>query len=165
MYVPVDRVSFLKHLLRIWFLLEGFLGGPSNWINLRFHFAHCHVRDTIVILEEGNWPYPRFPQCDIFVSHKALNGLHMVTAFCQWVEESKRHHLEEKEARAGDETAITVYGITLAMVKSFKFLGRILMVAYNDWPVVVSNLRKARRNWAQLTRLLGRERAYARTLG
>ena len=53
------RVSLPKRLLRLWCLVEGCLGGASNRINLRVHFAHHHVRDTIVILEEGNRPYPK----------------------------------------------------------------------------------------------------------
>ena len=39
------------------------------------------------------------------------------------------------------------------------------MAADDDWPVVVGNLRKGRREWAQLTRVLGREGKDARTLG
>ena len=53
------RVSFPKHMFRLQCLLEGCLGGASNWTNLRVRFAHLHAQDTIVILEEGNKPYPR----------------------------------------------------------------------------------------------------------
>ena len=31
--------------------------------DLRVHFVHRHVRDTLVVLEEGNQPIPRFPKC------------------------------------------------------------------------------------------------------
>ena len=37
-------------------------------------------KNKIVILEEGNRSYPRWPKCDMFVSHKALNGWHLATA-------------------------------------------------------------------------------------
>ena len=57
------------------------MGGDSNRTNLRVQFAHRHVRDTIVILEEGNPPYPRCPMCDMFMSHKSLNSPHLATAF------------------------------------------------------------------------------------
>ena len=69
------------------------MGGASNWTNLRVHFAHRHARNTIVILEEGNRPYHRCPKCDMFVSHKALNGRHLATAFCCRGEERKRRCL------------------------------------------------------------------------
>ena len=48
------QVSFPKRMLRIWCPVEGFLWGSSNRTNLQVHFLHCHARDTIVILEEGN---------------------------------------------------------------------------------------------------------------
>ena len=48
------RKSFPKSLLRFRCPVEGCLGGASNWTNLRVHFTHCYVRDTIVILEKGN---------------------------------------------------------------------------------------------------------------
>ena len=79
------RVSLTKHMQMIQFPVEGCLGGASNQANLRVNFLHRHTRDTIVIMEEWNQPYPRCPQCDMFVSHKALNGRHMNKAFCQHV--------------------------------------------------------------------------------
>ena len=45
------------------------------------YFAHIHMREQIVILEEGNRPYPWRPKCEFFVSHEALNGRHLVAAF------------------------------------------------------------------------------------
>ena len=89
------RVFFPKRLLRIRCPVEGFLGGASNRANLRVHFAHRHAQDTIVILEEGNRPYPRCPQFDMFVSHKDLNGLYLTTALCRRGAERKRRRLTE----------------------------------------------------------------------
>ena len=48
----------------------------------------------------------------------------------------------EEEARAGAETALSAYGIPLVPVSSFKYLGRVLLEADGDWPVVVYNLRR-----------------------
>ena len=41
---------------------------------MRVHFWRRHVRDTIIILEEGNLPHPRCENCDMFVPWRALNG-------------------------------------------------------------------------------------------
>ena len=38
------------------------------------------VSYTILILEEGNQTYPRFPKCYMFVSHNDLNVRHVKTA-------------------------------------------------------------------------------------
>ena len=116
------------------------MGEASNRTNLQVHFAHRHLRDTIVILEEGNQPYPWCPNCDMFVSHKSLKGWHLETDFCRRGEERKRRRLEEEEARPSTERAITAYGILLALVTSFKYLGRLLLVADNNWPTVVHNI-------------------------
>ena len=75
------KVSLPKRLQRLRCLVEGCLGGALNRTNFRVHFAHPHTRYTIVILEEGNRPCPRFLQCSMFVSRKALNGWYMATAF------------------------------------------------------------------------------------
>ena len=61
----IYRVYFPEHMLQIWFLVEGCLGGASNKTNLWVHFVHLHTQYTIVILEEGNQPYPSCPKCDI----------------------------------------------------------------------------------------------------
>ena len=44
-------------------------------------YVDCYI-DTIVILEDGNRNYPRCPKCDMFVSHKDLNGRHLNMALC-----------------------------------------------------------------------------------
>ena len=62
----------------------------------------------------------------------------------------------EEEARAGAETALSAYGIPLVPVSSFKYLGRVMLEADGDWPVVVYNLRSAHQKWLRLTRVLGR---------
>ena len=53
------RVSLPKRLLQLRSPVEGCLGGASNRTNLWVHFAHRQAREIIVILDEGNRPYPR----------------------------------------------------------------------------------------------------------
>ena len=54
--------------------VEGCSGRASTRTTMRVHFWHRHVRDTVLILEEGNLPHPRCPLCDMLVLWKALNG-------------------------------------------------------------------------------------------
>ena len=124
-----------------------------------------YVWDTIVILEEGNRPYPRCPKCDMFLSHKALNGQHLAIAFCRRGEGRKRCRLVEEEVREGKERDITAYGIPLALVTSFKYLGSVLSTSDDNCPAVVHNLWRAHQKWARLSRVLSREGSDARTLG
>ena len=80
------------------------------------------MHGTIVILEEGNQPYPRCPQCDIFLSQKALNGQNLSKDFFLQVTERKRYHLAEEEAREEAEALIKSYGTPLTPVTSFKYI-------------------------------------------
>ena len=52
------------------------------------------------------------------------------------------------------ETAFTVNGIPLESMDCFKFLGCIVTVNDSDAPAVMSNLHKACRWWAQVSRIL-----------
>ena len=43
------------------------------------------------------------------------------------------------------------------MVPSFKYLGRVLSTADNDWPAVIQNPAKARMVWQRMSSILSRE--------
>ena len=101
----------------------------------------------------------------MFVSHKAFNGRNIVTEFFQRGDERKRRCLAEEEARLGAELTITAYGIPLYPVTSFKYLGRVILAADDDWPAVVNNLQISWRKWVRLTRVLIREGVDAWTSG
>ena len=50
-------------------------------------------------------------------------------------------------------------------VTSFKYMGRVMKEGQNDWPAVAGNLRKARKIWMQMVRILIREGADPKVLG
>ena len=62
--------------------VEGCSGALETRTAMQVHFVHRHVQDTVVMLEEGNFPHPRCAMCDIQVPSKALNGLYLGTAQC-----------------------------------------------------------------------------------
>ena len=126
---------------------------------MRVHFWHRHVQDTVVILEEGNLPLPRCPQCDLQVSCKALKGRHLGTIQCRTGTERKNRRLVEAEMRENLERAFHTYGKPMEAVSEFRYLGRLLTATDDDWPAVAGNIRKARVSWGRLARVLGRERA------
>ena len=51
--------------------------------------------------------------------------------------------------------AFQAYVIPLVAVLEFKYLGRVLTALYNNQPEVVGNLRKARKRWEKMSRILG----------
>ena len=71
--------------------------------------------------------------CHIF-SQKALNARHLITAFFPRGEERKWQLLAEEEVRVEKYMATTAYGVSLTLVISFKYLGRVLSSVDDDWP-------------------------------
>ena len=55
------------------------------------------------------------------------------------------------------KTSLTVCGHPLTVVSSFKYLQRIISDSDDNWTEVVSSICKARKKWAQLSRVMVRE--------
>ena len=66
---------------------------------MRVHFVHWHVLNTVVMLEEGNFPHPRCAKCDMQPPRRALNGHHPGTAQCEKGAERNRRRLAETDTR------------------------------------------------------------------
>ena len=113
----------------------------------------------MVILEEGNFPLPRYPRCDLQVSRKALNGRHLETNQCKTGADRKLRRLAAAEVETETEKAFHAYGKKMRAVTEFRYLGRIMTNTDDDWPAVAGNIRKARVTWGRLARILGREGA------
>ena len=99
--------------------VERCLGVLATRATMRVHFVHRHVHDTVVIMEEGNLPLPRYPRCDLQVSRKALNGRHLGTSQCRTGAERKRRRLVEAEMRKTSERAFHAYGKQMKAVTEF----------------------------------------------
>ena len=132
---------------------------------MRVHFLHRHVRDTVVILEDGKISHPRCPRCDMLFPWRDLKGMHLATAQCTRGAERKRRQIAEEEFRERSERAFQAYGETLENVTAFRYLGRVITAGGYDWPAGVGNLQKARKSWGWLSRILIREGADPKVLG
>ena len=99
---------------------------------MRVDFWRRHVRDIVIILEEGNLPHPRCSRCDMLVPWWNLNGKHKGTAMCRSGAERKRRRLAETEMQESTEMSFEAYGKQLEAVPSFKYLGRILTAGDDD---------------------------------
>ena len=56
-----------------------------------------NVRDSVIILDEGNLHHPRCPRCDMLVPCKALNVQHTTTTRCAKGAEQKTCPLAAEE--------------------------------------------------------------------
>ena len=90
--------------------VEGFPGQVGTRTSMRMHFFSRHVRDIVIILEEGNLPHPRCPRCDMLVPCKAINGRHHATTRCAKGAEQKMRQVSEAELRERTERAFKAYG-------------------------------------------------------
>ena len=124
---------------------------------MRVHFLHRNVQDNVVILEEGNLPHPRCPQCDMLVPCHALKGRHLATTQCSRGADRKIRRLSEKELREISERYFQAYVQPLENITAFRYLGRLMMTGDDDCTAVVGNLHNARKSWGQLLRILIQE--------
>ena len=63
------------------------------------------------------------------------------------------------------ERSFQEYGGSLKTVTSFKYLVPVLMAWDDNWPYVAGNLKKSRKNWTRMTRILVWEGADPRISG
>ena len=123
---------------------------------------HRHVRDTMVILEEGNLPHPQSSLCDMLVLWKALDGTHRCTEQCNQGEERKRRKLAAEEEKEVIDRDFSAYWRPLETATSFKYLGQVILAADNDWLAVMNNLSWARKVWSRIPGIISREGAAQR---
>ena len=64
------------------FPVAGCSGRVATRTEMRVHFVHRHVLDTVVILEELNFPNPWCDHCDMLVPQRALKTRHPGTVQC-----------------------------------------------------------------------------------
>ena len=77
---------------------------------MQINFFPWNIRDTILILEEGNPPHTRCTQCDILLPWSTLNWRHLSTAQCTRGEERKIIRLAEEDLQESLERAFQAYG-------------------------------------------------------
>ena len=112
--------------------MEGRLGRVVTRTAIQVHFVHRNVLDTVVMLEEGNYPHPRWAQCDMQVPQRALNGWHPGTTQCLKGAERKRRRLAETETRENSERVFEAYRAPIESMTEFKYLGMILTATDDD---------------------------------
>ena len=123
--------------------VEGCPGQVATRTEIRVHFLHRHVINTVFIMEEGNFPHPRCARCDMLVPRRDLNGRHPTTDQCSRGAERNRRRLAEAETKESSERAFEAYREPIKNVSTFIYLGRVLTAVDDEWLAVVGNLGKA----------------------
>ena len=98
-------------------------------------------------------------------SPDALATTHYSSQLCKNGEVRKQQREAATASVQALEVNFTAYGDILERVEVFKYLGRLMAMDDNDIPAARHNLRKARKVWARLSRLLRTENATPRACG
>ena len=93
----------------------------------------------------------------MLVPYRSLNVSHNGTAHCKKGAEQKQQRLVTEEEREVTSRSLSAYGLPLNVVTSFKYLGRVLLMADDDWMTVIRNILKARTVWWIMSKILSRE--------
>ena len=131
--------------------------------NLRKHFVDRHTVDAVYI--PGDGAYPQCHRCGMQTNPTAFCSTHYSSNLCLNGTIGKT----QREATAASvrslDVTFTAYGDELERVEVFKYLGRLMSMDDNDIQAVRSNMRKARKVFARLSRLLRMDNATPRACG
>jgi hypothetical protein len=95
----------------------------------------------------------------------ALYKKHQRTPLCREGWERRNQHEAAEAARVTLARTFMAYGEDLERMKVFKYLGQLLANNNNDSQAMRANLKKARKNWAQVSRVLRAENASPKVCG
>jgi hypothetical protein len=135
-------------------------GGSTKW-NLRRHFSDRYPNNLVNVPGEGT--YRKCEHCGMQGSPSATN--HERSAHCQDGWAKRLQHEAAKNSAQAMDAVFTAYGEELERVEVFKYLGRLLAYDDNDAQALRGNLKKARKCWARLSRVLKAENASPRVCG
>ncbi len=130
----------------------------TKW-SLLWHFLDPHPQDLIVIPIEGTALLPKCKRCGMQTEVGTLYGRHQCTRLCQEGWDRKEQWEAAEAARMALTRTFRAYRKDLERVEMFKYLGQLLAYNDNNSQVVRSNLKKAHKSWAQVSRVLRAENA------
>jgi hypothetical protein len=140
-------------------------GNASMKWNFQQNFLDQHPRDLVYLPSKGTVPLPRCKRCGMQTKCRALYGRHQRTQLCQNSWDKKVQHEATETTRVALAQLFTAYGDELERVEVFKYLGRLLAYDDNDTQAMRGNLKKARKSWGQVLRILRAENASSKVCG
>ena len=121
---------------------------------LRYHFNMQHWGDMIMILEYPPIPLPRCEICRSQVPEGRLNNRHYASDKCKQGEEMRlRRDTLQRCFKAG-RVSFQINAKTLPTSEAFPYSGRTIAYNNSNWSEVYLNLRKSRRGWGMIERVL-----------
>ena len=95
----------------------------------------------------------------------AISRGHRFLGICLAAQARRNQDRALRKAQAALDKQFTAYGTELGKVDTFRYLGRPLASTDSDWPTVHWNMSKAKKRWAQVSRILKRDGGNPRIQG
>jgi hypothetical protein len=134
----------------------------DSYAKMRAHFWRRHTFDTIVIFQEGL--LPRCYSCGMFTS-VANQQRHLQTQRCRDGAIRQRKRELELLFLEHQQSIFVIDGEELEAVDHFTYLGRPISATGSDWPVIQHNIKKARQQWAKISKILTWEGSSPKVMG
>ena len=141
--------------------VPGCVGEATTKWNMRRHFVDRHPNDFVSLPGEG--AYSKCELCGMQTSPFA--AAHEQSNLCKQGAARKTQRDAAQESELALREVFQAYGEELERVEVFKYLGRLVSMDDNDVQAVRSNLKKARKCWARISRVLRAENASPRVCG
>ena len=139
--------------------IPGCPGESKDKFGMYRHFCLKHVETNLII--DGDGQCERCNKCGMFAINMAK---HQKTVTCEKVQgRRKNEDLQNKQA-AAETVGFKVYGKDLEQVKDFRYLGRTINNNDDDTDCIHTQIKKARKQWNSLSKILKNEGSNAKTM-
>ena len=122
--------------------------------SMRRHFMYLHPQAAVHF--PGKGALAPCPLCQIQVPNLPR---HRGMLLCKKAAEQAQKRAQVEANKQAVKVVFKIGDKPIENVSSFKYLGRILAANDDDLPDMVSNVRRARQRWGQISRLLMRDSA------
>ena len=130
-------------------------GSATNRYRMYRHFAYIHPEATLIV--DG----VSLPKCSLCKMHHKNMDKHMNTDICKTLQGRRINEEKERLQAEAEDVNFFVNGIEIERVTHFNYLGRRVDQDDSDSNCIQTNIRKARKQWSSISKLLKREGANA----
>ena len=122
--------------------------------------------DVVGYTSAGDGLFPRCQNCDMLINpNPRYSGKHAGSKLCDERGARLRQHERAVQSAFALRELFSVGDDPLERVEVFRYLGRLIAMGDDDAQAVRACLKKARRAWARMSRVLRRENVGPRTSG
>ena len=136
--------------------VDGCTGGGKDRSTSYRHFCYRHPNDDIIIQEDGI--LDKCSECGM----RCLNlQRHRGSQTCKKAAQRRHHEQLQRAQFDAESVTFTVNGKQIERVREFRYLGRIITDNDDDTRCIKDNIKRAKKRWNCIAKILKREGANA----